>query len=86
MIGTVWDQDAWAADTWADGAWAEGSDAPNQLGDLTTLFAGYVDDLLLAAGGGDVDTLVSLDQPDVRAAVPEALRDDLNTVYARYLS
>lgn len=85
-VGSVWTEGAWPETAWAAGAWAGARDAPHAFGDLTTLFVGYVETLLEEAGGGDAETLVALDQPDVRAAVPAELRDDLNTVYARYLS
>ena len=85
-VGTVWAEDSWSDEAWEADSWAASSDAPHEFGDLTTLFVGYVETLLEDAGGGDVETLVALDQPDVRAGVPAELRDDLNTVYARYLS
>ena len=60
--------------------------APSTLGDLTTLFTRYVETLQDVAGGsGDSNTLVDIDEPVVIAATPGEV-DDLNTLYARYLS
>lgn len=59
---------------------------PSTLGDLTTLFAGYLVTLNAAQiAEDDNNTLVANDLTTVRAAVPTEL-DDLNTLYARHLS
>jgi hypothetical protein len=59
--------------------------APGVFGDLTTLFAGYVDDLKDAnATRTDSTTLVEKDRPTVVGATNS--KDDLNTAYAEYLS
>lgn len=60
--------------------------APAVLGDLTTLFAGYLVTLNAAqTAEDDNNTLVANDLETVRAAVPGEV-DDLNTLYARHLS
>jgi hypothetical protein len=80
----LWATGSWAADAWADGSWA-GAAAPEVFGDLTTLFVAYVEALRDAdLVGEDVDTLVALDLATVRAAT--ATEDDINTMYAEYLS
>lgn len=86
-VGTSWAPGSWPDTAWEAGSWADGSDVPAVLGDLTTLFVGYVQDLrdTSALAVLDSDTLVSLDRPNVAAAVPGEV-DDANTMYARFLS
>lgn len=61
---------------------------PGTLGDLTTLFRGYVDALHdTAIVASDTDTLVFNDLDTVIAAYPtDDDTDDYNTLYAKYLS
>lgn len=59
---------------------------PTILGDLTTEFAFYVDELKDAnPAAEDVTTLVSNDEATARATASTEL-DDYNTMYAEYLS
>lgn len=81
----LWATGSWVDDSWADGTWATEIAVPDVLGDLTTLFVGYVEDLR-DANPSDVDsnTLVRDDLPTVIAGTVE--RADRNTQYAEYLS
>jgi hypothetical protein len=80
----LWATGTWAADAWADGTWSTTA-APAEFGDLTTLFVGYLETLRdTDLVGEDMDTLVALDLATVRAAT--ATEDDMNTMFAEYLS
>jgi hypothetical protein len=86
-MGTSWAEDSWAVGSWADGTWADlGSVvAPSVFGDLTTLFAAYMQDLRDDnPTRTDTDTLIVQAQPAMRAAT--ASPDDLSTAYAEFLS
>jgi len=69
-------------------AGGDGVTTATTLGDLTTLFHYYVEDLHDAAiVYADSDTLVRDDLPTVIAAYPtDDDTDDYNTLYAKYLS
>lgn len=86
-IGSCWATDSWADTAWEADSWAAGTDAPVALGDLTTLFADYVQGLRDASAllALDSTSLVAEDVDTVRAATPGEV-DDFPTMYARYLS
>jgi hypothetical protein len=86
-IGTSWAEDSWLDTTWEANSWADlGSVvAPSVFGDLTTLFAAYMQDLRDDnPTRTDTDTLIVQAQPAMRAAT--ASPDDLSTAYAEFLS
>jgi hypothetical protein len=80
----------WLTGTWSDTAWEENTWGLTAqaaiLGDLTTIFTGYVEDLADTAldARPDYDSLIAEDLPTVRASTTD--RDDLNTMYAIYIS
>jgi hypothetical protein len=81
----LWATGSWATDAWANGTWAEDVVVVTAFGDLTTLWATYVDTLKDAhVAALDVTTLVANDVATMRTG--NANLDDLNTAYASYLS
>jgi hypothetical protein len=80
----LWATGSWATDAWATDSWATVISAPTVLGDLTTLFAAYVQDERDASLLATLDStsLVMADYPDVRTEDVT----DLNTAYAIRLS
>ena len=79
----LWATDSWV-DSWADATWATEITVPAVLGDLTTLFMPYVQDLRDASALAvkDSTSLVADDYPDVRTEDAT----DVNTAYAIRLS
>jgi hypothetical protein len=85
-IGTTWATNSWTTTSWEDNSCgAAGIGDPENLGDLTFLFADYLADLRAANPGKDLTTLLAQALATVRAARSDEL-DDANTMYGKYLS
>ncbi len=86
-IGSCWATGSWTDTCWEEFTWedATGFTQATTLGDLTTLFVGeYIPELKAASPTAlDVDTLVRDHLTTVQGTVTD---DDLNTLYAIYIS